>query len=235
MLNAIQKAAYELIQSDARFIYTLVDMQKNTKKANNNYILMCQPYIGIFADGAEQWSKKLGINAPKFTPTEKNYYTFLRQSHKLLEMPYSDFCSMLMEKFNASDAYFYKERSFREKILGYKNVGTDYCNGQFCGNTILCALYLPVDVLDNPDSGPLLRDTSIVVGKLAACFGCTKYPPYKYNVKLCLRATDYHFFNNCPLKLKTDLGFVLFSILCSINYVIEFINSVNCKSKLDTP
>ena len=28
-LNKVQKAAFDLIQSDARFIYTLVDMQNN--------------------------------------------------------------------------------------------------------------------------------------------------------------------------------------------------------------
>lgn len=58
MLNKVQKAAFDLIQSDARFIYTLVDMQNNAKNINSNYIMMSIPYIGIFADGAEQWCKK---------------------------------------------------------------------------------------------------------------------------------------------------------------------------------
>ena len=35
---------------------------------------------------------------------------------------------------------------------------------------------------------------------------------------------DYHFYRNCPLKEKNKLGFLLFSILCSINYTIEFID-----------
>lgn len=38
-----------------------------------------------------------------------------------------------------------------------------------------------------------------------------------------LKYKDYHFYKNCPLKLKNDLGFVLFSILCNINYAIEFV------------
>ena len=35
MLNKVQKAAFDLIQSDARFIYTLVDMQNNAKNINS--------------------------------------------------------------------------------------------------------------------------------------------------------------------------------------------------------
>lgn len=31
VLNVIQKAAYELIQADARFLYTLTDIQRNAK------------------------------------------------------------------------------------------------------------------------------------------------------------------------------------------------------------
>lgn len=40
----------------------------------------------------------------------------------------------------------------------------------------------------------------------------------------CEQEDDYHFYKYCPLKTKTDLGFVLFSILCSVNYAIEFID-----------
>ena len=72
MLNAVQKAAYELIQADARFLYTLTVIQRNAKNISSNYIMMCQPYIGLFTDGAEQWCKKLGLGAPKFTDTEKS-------------------------------------------------------------------------------------------------------------------------------------------------------------------
>lgn len=54
MLNKVQKAAFDLIQSDARFIYTLVDMQNNAKNINSNYVMMSIPYIGIFVDGAKK-------------------------------------------------------------------------------------------------------------------------------------------------------------------------------------
>ena len=53
-LNKVQRAAYELIQADARFLYTLVDMSQNASNISSNYIMMCQPYIGIFADGHDR-------------------------------------------------------------------------------------------------------------------------------------------------------------------------------------
>lgn len=47
-LNKVQVAALRLMQSDARFLYTLVDIHKNAENITSNYIMMCQPYIGIF-------------------------------------------------------------------------------------------------------------------------------------------------------------------------------------------
>ena len=224
VLTAVQKAAYELIQADARFLYTLTVIQRNAKNISGNYITMSQPYIGLFADGAEQWCKKLGLGAPKFTNAEKDYYTTLRKGHKLYEMPYENYLSVLMNKFNESDSYFYKIRSVWEKIFGYYNVGTDVCDGHFCGNTILCALYTSKDIFNDEGIGPWLRDMSVMAGKLAVFFDCDKYLPYSYNDNIVVEYQDYHFYKNCPLKMKSNLGFLLFSILCSINYVVQFIN-----------
>ena len=224
-MNPVQRAAYELIQADAQFLYTLTIIQRNAKNINSNYILMSQPYIGLFTDGAEQWCQKLGLSSPKFTDTEKTYYTALRQSHKLYELSYSEYLSALMEKFIASDNYFYKIRSLREKLLGYYNVGADLCNGHFCGNTILCALYTPVDMLNNKEIGSWIRDISVVSGKIAGFFDCQSFSPYSYDDSILVNYEDYHFYKNCPLKVKTELGFLLFSILCSINYAIEFIDN----------
>ncbi len=225
ILNAVQKAAYELIQADARFLYTLTVIQRNAKNISSNYIMMSQPYIGLFTGGAEQWCKKLRINAPQFTNTEKTYYTALRQSHKLYELSYSDCLSSLMAKFNASDNHFFKIRSFREKLFGYYNVGTDLCNGHFCGNTILCALYTPIDIFNDEKIGFWIREISVVSGKLARFFGCQNFPPYDYDDRIIVKSEDYHFYNNCPIKTKNEFGFLLFSVLCNINYAIEFIEN----------
>lgn len=211
MLNKVQKAAFDLIQSDARFIYTLVDMQNNAKNINSNYVMMSIPYIGIFADGAEQWCKKIGLNAPRFNDEEKEYYVKLRQAHKLFEMSYEEYETLLLDKFHESDEYFYNIRSLLEKIIGYYNVGTDYCNGAVCGNTILGAMYMPFNTLEDEKIGPKIRDLSIVTGKLAAYFLDTNLEPFSYDDRNnIVKYRDYHFFRNSPIKLKNNLGFVLF-------------------------
>lgn len=224
-LNKVQTAAYELIQSDARFLYTITDMRKNAQKIKSNYIMMCQPYIGVFVDSTEQWCKKIGFSAPVFNKHEKVYYTALRQGHKLFEKSYQDYSKALMDKFVESDKYFYSIRCFREKILGYYNVGTDLCNGEFCGNTIICALHTPIVMLGNRNAGTSIRDISVIAGRLAAFFDCTDFPPYQYeDNNNTVVYKDYHFYKDCPITLKNDIGFVLFSILCNINYVVEFVD-----------
>lgn len=225
MLNKVQKAAYELIQSDARFIYALVDIYNNAQNINSNYIMMCQPYIGIFADGAEQWCRKVGVEAPSFNNEEKGYYVKLRQAHKLFEMSYKEYETFLVKKFQESDEHFYRICSWREKVVGYYNVGVDECNGEVCGNTILCAMYMPFNILDNDKIGLKLKKLSSIVGKLAANFLNTDLTTFSYDDENnIVKYHDYHFYKKSPLKLKNNIGFVLFCILCSINYVIEFID-----------
>lgn len=223
-LNKVQLAALSLIQTDARFLYTLVDVQRNAKNVTSNYIMMCQPYIGVFVDGAEQWCKKVGLEPPFFTKEEKVYYTELRQGHKLFEKTYSEYSKILSEKFNESDKYFRDKRSTIEKILCYYNVGTDLCNGEFCGNTIICALHTPIKILGNEQAGNTIKGMSVIAGKLAAYLGCTDCLPYNFSDSLIASYKDYHFYKNCPLKLRTSLGLELFSILCVINYAIVFVD-----------
>jgi len=224
-LNKVQKTAYELIQADARFLYTLTDIFKNAQNISSNYICMSLPYIGLFTEGAEQWCKKVGSNAPRFNPTEKVFYTQLRQGHKFFEKSYGDYATLLFKKFIESENYFYNIRRLREKIFGYYNVGTDLCNGEFCGNTILCSMYTPIKLLGNEGVEPWIRDMSIVAGKLAAYLDCKEFPIYRYNDNIIVIYKDYHFYRNSPLKMNDDFGFLLFSILCSINYAIEFIEN----------
>lgn len=224
-MNKVQKTAYELIQADARFLYTLTDISKNAQNISSNYICMSLPYIGLFTEGAEQWCKKVGLNSPRFNPNEKVFYTQLRQGHKLFEKSYENYATLLFKKFTESENYFYNIRSLREKIFGYYNVGTDLCNGEFCGNTILCSMYTPIKLLGNEGVESWIRGMSIVGGKLTAYLGCKEFPIYRYNDNIIVKYKDYHFYRSSPLKMNDDFGFLLFSILCSINYAIEFIEN----------
>ena len=73
-LNKTQEAALNIMQADARYLYTIIDIYKHAPNVQSNYTCMSLPYIGLFVDGAEQWCKKVGMNAPTFTPEEKAYY-----------------------------------------------------------------------------------------------------------------------------------------------------------------
>lgn len=225
-LNKIQSAAYDLIKSDARFIYTLIRIQQNAKRIKSNYMMMSQPYIGIFADGAEQWCRKMKLNAPMFSAADKKYYDAVRQSHKLLELTYEEYKNKLMGHLKRSDEHFYKIRGPWQKIFGYWNFGADRCNGKFCGNTIICDMNTPLSVFSDPECGPKMKKAAEVAGRLAAFFECTKLPPFDFDKSNKTNYKDYNFSKKCPLKLKNELGFVLFSLLCNINFVIEFIDGI---------
>ena len=225
--NKVQKAAYELVQADARFLYTLTRISSETDSIDSNYIMMCQPYVGIFVDGAEQWGKKVGLNIPSFNEDERVYYEALRQGHKLLEKSYNEYANLIMNTLVESDRYFYTSSVVRGNILEYNNVGTDICNGHYCGNTLVCAINMPMSFSNLQEAGKTIQKMSVIAGKLSALYGATLFPPYQLDYHgNCVYYRDYHFFRNCPFKEQTELGVVLFSILCSINYVTIFIESL---------
>ncbi len=217
-LERVQKCAYYLMQEDARFLYSLVDISKNTDNLDSNYICMSMPYIGLFADGAEQWCKKVGLAVPSFTQEEKEYYVHLRSSIKSFEQGYAEYLDSIKLHLYKSDEHF---KNIRFGRLLYYNVGTDIFLGSFCGNTILCSSYIPYDCFEK-SIGVQLKNISVVAGKIAAALGCNKFEPYKHvDEKSSYR--DYHFYNNSPLRMNNDIGLVLFCVLCSINYVTTFI------------
>lgn len=223
-LNKVQEAAFELVLEDSRFLLTLADIFKNAKNANNNYISMTLPYIGIFADGAEQWGRKVGFQVSKFSPEEKEYYSIIRGGHKLYEYSYDALKSILQNKLKESDDHFFKIRTPLEKIIGYRNFGADKVMGQYCGNTILCAAYNPFSPFDST-SGLKVQKLSEVAGKLALFYGGGIITPYLYSDVLTLTYEDFHFEKSSPIKITSFEGFILFSMLCNINYAIVFIEN----------
>ena len=86
-------------------------------------------------------------------------------------------------------------------------------------------MYASIVIFGNKKVGFSVRDYGVIAGKLATFFDANDLPPYQYDdTNNNVTYKDYHFYDNCPLKLKTSLGFVLFSILCSINYATEFVD-----------
>ena len=81
-------------------------------------------------------------------------------------------------------------------------------------------------LLSNQNVSIMIKDLSVIVGELAGFFGCKAFAPYLYDDKgNTVECKDFHFFNNCPLKEKNELGVVLFSILCNNNYATVFIEN----------
>ena len=163
------------------FLYAITDISQHAKNIKSNYICMSLPYMGIFAYGSEQWSRKIGLTAPSFNEKEKDCYIKIRQGHKLFEKNYEDYYKMLFDAFAESDKYFCKNRNLEGEILEYYNVGTDLCNGEFCGNTVLCMIYLPMDMLGSGIKKQSIIYMGYIAGKLAGYFGCNQLLVYKYN------------------------------------------------------
>ena len=221
-MNVTQKTAFNMIVEDARFLYAMIALYN---KIDNNFMSMFIPYIGIFACGAEQWGNKMRLSIPEFTQEEKEFYTQLRQGHKLFEKSYSEYKTLLIQKLSESDDYFNKS-GIIQRFIGYYNVGTDLCNGEYCGNTVLCTMYIPTMNIGDKTFGPWIKKMCQVAGKIASSFECTKFPMYKYNDNIVADHKDFHFFRRSPLKMNNDLGLLLFSVLCSINYTVEFIETL---------
>ena len=225
--NTIQQAAFELIQSDARFLYTLTKLQQECKQIESNYIMMSQPYIGLFVDGSDKWSKKMRMAAPQLSAYEKRYYTHLRQGHKLFEKPYIEIARELNNSLIKADCYFRRKRGLYGLISGYSNVGVDICNGKYCGNTLICDNNMPFDIFDSSITEENFMEISIIAGKLAAYYNCISMGPYTINSDCTSVVVDYHFFRRNPLKTNDYyIGVTLFSIICSINFITTFLETV---------
>ena len=58
-----------------------------------------------------------------------------------------------------------------------------------------------------------MKNISVIAGELAGFFECNGLPVYKYRTELNIEPRDFHFFNNCPLKKKSESALLLFSVL----------------------
>lgn len=224
-MNKVQQSSFQIIQDDCKFIYSLLVLTQNDKKFQTNYVMMFTPYLALFTYGAELWGKKMNLNFPVFTMEEKEYYKKLRQSTKLYGKNYFELKSDFNAKLQESDVYFKKVRNLLEIMIGYKNVGADLCENTYIGNTILCSIYSPLHLFEN-ETKYYLKSLAVICGKMVGSYLGDAWSKYIVNKNIKLSTRDFHFYENCPIKMKSDCGLVLFSILCSINYCINFLEKV---------
>ena len=220
--SKIQKCAYSLIQSDAKLIITLY-LSKN-KKLKSNYFCMFLPYLAIFSYGAENWGKKMKLPTPLFNGSEKRFYSKVRQNHKFFDNDYNAMKQALAREYKKADSYFFSNMSLCSTITGvYYNVGVDTFNNKYCGNTVLISSYLP-DY--NYNYGKKMKTLSEVAGKLSAFYLYDDFSFYKYDVDAESDSLDINFEDNPILNGNSIDILCYFSIICSINFIIEFIDKL---------
>lgn len=218
-----QMAAKELIRCDLRYLFTIL---KKRGEIKSNYVVSMMPYLSLIVDGAEAWVTAMNnacpgaIDAPRFTQEEKAFYDAARQSIKLWEMPYEEVLTLLGRKYAESDQYFSTLCKPIAKYLRlYDIFGADLtANGHFCGNTILDAVYLPGDNNGDSTYGPYLRNIAVIGGECIPIFDAMK--AYETNDSLQFHYRDYGGIVKSPVGNEFSYRFVLFSILCQVNFII---------------
>lgn len=216
----VQEAALSLMHEDLRFLYTVI---KNIDSEESNYIPSLQPYMGVIIDGVEDWiksfnnSSKVKLDMPIFNELERQYYEKMRDSVKMWQKDYNEIYNILKKAYEESDRYFGSVcKPIAKTLKLYDIYGVDRANGIICGNTILCFYYNPLYSFE--DNGEFIKTMAEIGGKYIALMGAVN--EYTVNDSIKFDTKDYGGFQKSPIGNKFSDKFVLFSILCQINFLI---------------
>lgn len=220
LLSKTEQVALRLIQSDLQFLYTVY---QNKSVSGSSYFIALLPYIGMVIDGCETWSNKVGKLKPhslKFSEEEQFYYSQLRNSIKLWDTPFEDLYILLKQKYNESDIYFSNCCKPIAKVLKLYDIFGGYLiDGKFCDNTILDMLFVPNFYYNGIDREYIKR-MFVFSGKVIASFRIKKELTLKIDNSIVFDNEDYGGFVKSPVGNRFSEKFVLFSILCSVNFII---------------
>lgn len=234
-----QSIAMSLIQADLRFLYTII---KNIDRVKGNYIVSLMPYIGVIVDGTEDWiqaynrSSKQKLNIPTFNRQEQPFYEEMRSTIKMWRTEYDELYQKLKSLYAESDEYF---SSLCHPIAKTRHLydifGADLVNEQYCGNTILGAYYSPSFRFDISQSqyGKNIRKMMEVGGKYIVTFSATN--AYALDSSMLFSCVDYGGLVKSPVGNEFSDEFVLFSLLCQIQFVLLCIDKFiteECTTKL---
>lgn len=227
-LNHIQALAVELMKNDLRFLYTIIC---NDKITTPEYFVALIPYMGLVIDGIEDWinaynnsTKGSKILLPTFNSKEQEYYSKMRNSIKLFEKGYEEVNKQIESKYYSSDDYF---SSFGKlKILRRKKYdiyGVLFYNSIPCNNTILDQIVIPNFSYETLRSnGKSMRIISTIGGRYIKLFDATK--SYTINKKAHFLIKDFGGKIKSPFGENYNEKFLLFSILCQIQFIIYAVN-----------
>lgn len=231
-----QKAAISHIRSDLRLLYTVL---MNRTSISSNYQIMLFPLTATIIDGTEDWIKSYNnshpqkIEMPLFKPEEERFYELARNAIKLWDMNYHELRNLLAAKYSESDEYFSGLCEPLAKQLKLYNIyGADIANGKYCGNTILCNSYIPKLKLGEVD-GERLKNMAVIGGRYIRLFDAMDQYPVDTEIRFF--AVDYGGYINSPVGNDFSDRFVLFSILCQINFVLVCVGEYiieECPAKL---
>ena len=224
--NTLQQISIDLIKTDFRFIYTIY---QNYSKVGDNYFVALLPYLGLVTDGAEDWlkaynnSSKVKLDVPLFNKEQQSFFEKMRSSIKIWEQDYDSIYQELGRIYRESDDYFSSVcKPIAKQLHLYDVFGAYIANQKYCGNTILCNYFIP-EYKFGSDNEDLIISMGNVTGKYTALFGATE--SYSFNSSFSeAHDRDYGGFIKSPIGNKYSDKFVLFSILCQINFVLVGIN-----------
>lgn len=165
------------------------------------------------------------ISAPNIPLEYENTYKRIREAHKLYENHYLEVKKLLSYELSKSDRLFAAEAPWLARVSNlYWNIGTDLIGDDYCGNTILCSYYTSREKLHAKEDEKWFTTVGEIAGALTGWALDSNDSYYHINNAIKMSFKDYHFYSNCPLKVKNDLGLVLFSIICSVNYITKFLD-----------
>jgi len=220
ILSKTERVTLSLIQSDLKFINTIAHQ---SEYSGYSYYIAFLPYMGMIIDGCEKWGNQVKLVKkliPCFTTEEKTYYVKLRSAIKLWEMSFYQLQELLCQKYFESDIYYRNLcKPIARRLKFYDIFGSYTINGRFCDNTILDMLLIPDFKFDHLD-GQEIKEMSIIAGRIAAAFGIRRENQYPVNSNMSFKTIDYGGFEKSPVGNPFSSKFVLFSILCSINFVV---------------
>ena len=234
-----QTIAISLIQADLRFLFTVIN---NSVRFKSNYIISLMPYMGVIIHGVENWiqaynnSSKQKINVPTFNGQEELFYKEMRSAIKMWDTKYDELYQRLKLLYEESDRYFSARCCSIAKMLHiYDIFGADLVDKQYCGNTILGAFYSPRYKFDNNRSryGEHIKQMSKIGGEYISAFGATR--ECLTDPSMIFSCVDYGGFIKSPVGNKFSDKFILFSLLCQIQFVLLCINKFiieECATKL---
>lgn len=224
--NTLQKISIALIKSDLRFIYTI---HQNYPKVDGNFFVALFPYLGLVTDGAEDWlkaynnSNKIKLNVPLFNKEQQSFFEKMRSSIKTWEQDYELIYQELGHIYKESDDYFSSLcKPIAKQLHLYDIFGAYIANHKYCGNTVLFIYYIPEYRLGS-DNEDLILKMGRVIGKYIDLFGATQN--YTFSTSFTnVYDRQYGGFFKSPVGNEFSDKFVLFSILCQINFLLEGIN-----------